>query len=148
MRGSNWTIVGTSAAAAIALGALAACGDAAPDRRSNSPEANVQAAQAARPQAYSQRIVFFDFFKTRATLFANGRPLFSGMLDVAEADESTGLSRVLDVHLKGRTTLRIVTDKMDSSRTVDITPETKIIYVSPGLNPPIEASTDEVALLD
>ncbi len=136
------------AGAALVLPLAAACGDGSPDPGSNAAVTEAHAAKAEQLRAYSQRIVFVDFFKTRATLFVNGRAAFSGLLDVEEANETTGLSRVLDVHLRGRTTLRIVTDKMDSSRTIDVTPATKNIYISPQGRPPIEASTVDTILLD
>lgn len=61
---------------------------------------------------------------------------------------STELSGVLKAHLHGRTILRIVSGALDESRTIDVTPQIKVIYINPRRRPFIEASTEDIVLLD
>jgi hypothetical protein len=102
-----------------------------------------------RSERQNVQIAFVDFFDKRASLFVDGRELFTGVLTVARDQESTGLSRLLRVHVdEGRHVLRLVSDNLDVSVPLVITAQTKTIYVNAQVPPHIRAHDSETLLLD
>jgi len=97
-------------------------------------------------EATNVRIVFYDFYKRPTTLFANGRKLFEGILDVE--DDSTGISLVLPAKLAGPTTFRLISADRDETATLEVRGDTKLIYVNPGTPPYMKTSSDPVIQLD
>jgi len=102
-----------------------------------------------RPATHDVQIAFVDFFNVDAALFINDRPVFRGMLDVAEENESVGLAKLIHANIEpGPTVIRLVSQGVERTVRVMITPSTKTIMVHPRFPPYITISDSSTLLLD
>jgi len=107
-----------------------------------------KAIEAPSRQLSDVRIVFYNFRNRATVLTINGDVFYEGVLDVPKKRASNGIALILPAKLGGNTNFHLKSEELDFNTTIDITPQIKVIYISPRRPPYIKATSDSAVYLD